>query len=82
MNQKSSPWLVALVVVLGAMVLLRTSEAAPKNLREFEQAPEASVSQFIPNDADGYVVVTNGKSAYLLRKFGSSLTEVSKVDLK
>jgi hypothetical protein len=82
MNQKSSPWLVALVLVLGAMVLLRPSEAAPKTVRESDQALKTSVSQFIPNDADGYVVVTSGTNAFLLRKFGSSLTQVSKVELK
>lgn len=82
MNQKSSPWLVALVVVLGAMVLLRPSEAAPKNVRESEQATESSVGDFIPDDRDGYIVVTNGKSAFLLRKFGSTLTQMSKIDLK
>ncbi len=82
MDQKHSPWLIALVVVLGAMVLIRPGEASPKTVREADQALETSVSQFIPNDADGYVVVTSGTNAFLLRKFGSSLTQVSKVELK
>jgi hypothetical protein len=82
MDQKHSPWLIALVVVLGAMVLIRPGEAAPKTVRESVQSAESSVGDFIPNDADGFVVVTDGKNAFLLRKFGSSLTQVSKVELK
>lgn len=82
MENKQSPWLIALVVVLGAMLLVRPGEAAPKSTPELAQPQESSVGAFIPDNADGYVVVTSGKNAFLLRKFGSSLTQVSKVELR
>lgn len=82
MDQKHSPWLIALVVVLTAMLLIRPGEAAPKEAPEPIQSQESSVGAFIPDNTDGYVVVTSGRNAFLLRKFGSSLTQVSKVELR
>lgn len=74
MNSKGLPWIIASVLLLGALLLLRPSVASPT--MRLEEGPSA-ISSFIPdsNDkTDGHVIVTYNGKVYLVRKFGSTLT--------
>jgi len=74
MNSKGLPWIIASVLLLGALLLLRPSVASPT--MRLEEGPSA-ISGFIPdsNDkTDGHVIVTYNGKVYLVRKFGSTLT--------
>lgn len=74
MNSKGLPWIIAAVLLLGAMMLLRPSVASPSTMLE---DGSSAISSFIPdsNDkTDGHVIVTYNGKVFLVRKFGSTLT--------
>ncbi len=77
MKQKGLPWIIASVLLMGALLLLRPSVASPSSPL---QDGQASISEFIPdsNDkTDGHVIVTAKGKVYLIRKFGSSIKVAS-----